>query len=223
VALSGPIGSGKTTLAYYSGYAALRILGLPEGDAREIAGRLITNDYKYAAQILHQVSLGGYIPFLVIDDIAALISKYWIWAPKETRKIALNIIKVLKISREGVGLVVLLTDTMESLPKGLKESVDYEFRGEKIRRRGATFTLWKYYSTVSIRAGTLYGAPPWRRGVDREVTLRIPDAYMGTVHPPMWMPQEIKAELEKVKMTRRAELLEETLEEPEAEAGASEG
>ena len=103
----GPGGIGKSTLAYYVIDTAGGIILTPEDDIVGILERL------FEARM--------WLPVIVLDDAGALVSKYWLWMPKEVRQRYIRLFDVLEYVRDITGLLLMTSRSSEGAAKRLRE------------------------------------------------------------------------------------------------------
>ncbi len=206
IAVLSPLGGGKTTLCFYTIYTALTAMNIDRQLALEVAKAAIINDRREALEVLHRVTRERrYVPALILDDTAAAISKYWIYGTKEEKLVAMRIFQALKISREGIGALFFPSDVKEALAKAIRESTDLVIFGEKIKRLNIVATLW-------IEVEKSHEPSPRRFFRPRSVReLKTLHSILATVHPPLYIPDDVYSKLMEVKLRLREQLLEEAV------------
>lgn len=202
------LGFGKTTYSFFSCYGALRFIGVDEELALKATGSLIIND---PIELLFMMQIVTdeqdlRLPFLVADDVAAIISKYWSFADRHTKQAAISFIRSLKISREKLGVVILPSDVSESIPKGIRESIDIYIEGDGVMLRNKS-VLWIYGESAPKAKTKLLEAPE----IKSRGEVKMLDDIVGTASPPMFVPSNIYAELTRIKLRFRSMQLKKTL------------
>ena len=241
VNVTAPIGGGKTTLAYWSIYVVFRGLGVDRDTAHRWTRPLITNDYDQAARLMAEIAEDRarhgrqrlFVPALVLDDIGSVFSKYWMMEEDPgIRRRAMALFRAVKISREGIGLLIAMSDSWDSFPKALREGVKYHIDGEKTPDPGGlhTATIWRHKTLTSrpVRRGkTQAWTPRGPEVIVTEVPTLAITGYTGTVHPPMFTPGDAYQEYQRAKAQKRSEILSESLEdergEPDGDGGREVG
>ena len=105
--LYGHGGVGKSTVAFYVVDTAGGIIITPEDD--------------YASILANLFESRMWVPAIVFDDVAAMISKYWLWSSKEERIKAIRLFRVLEYVRDITGLLLLTARNFEGVAKRLRE------------------------------------------------------------------------------------------------------
>ena len=203
IGLLGPLGSGKTTFAFLSLYSALRYLGMNKEEALELARACCINDALVLVKVLQGVTQRKlFTPAIIADDISAIISKHWTLGDVIERRAVPAFLRAIKISREGFGAIIFPSDTKESIPKAIRESLDVEYNGEMVQGKEHRATLW-------LRTKTETRSRP-HRGVRRETVIAD---ITATACPPLLVPPIVYAALEEQKRAVRATWLKKAGEE----------
>lgn len=103
----GPGGVGKSTLAYYVVDTAGGVIITPEDDAVGIFEKLFEDRV--------------WLPAIVLDDVAAMITKYWLWTPRDERWRYIRLFRVLEYVRDITGLLLMTARSSEGVAKRLRE------------------------------------------------------------------------------------------------------
>lgn len=212
IILSGELGCGKTTLAFVSLYAFFRFLDFSHEESIKLTMFFYNNTLYDSVKLLivadKVAEEGLMIPAVIIDDAAAVMSKYDIvpyLADANTRKLAAAFIKYFQISREGIGCKVIIT-APRMAPRGIRETADAVIYGHSFKDT-LTYTLW-IETTKFLRP--MYRpsentAPPLH-------TYTVIQNFTGTVHPPLVLPTTVSKELTQKKLEYRRKILNEMLE-----------
>ena len=151
-ALEGEGGLGKSAYAWWL--------------ARVVGGRLVTSVEELAETIREAASSGKWYPVLVLDDVAAMVSKYWVWDREEREKWK-QLFKVMDYAKDWSGVVLFTARDFRGIAKRFRELVTYVGR---MRR-------------IVVNHDYIIDVIEWRREGRREVVfldvlwpgLRIPD------------------------------------------------
>lgn len=199
----GSRGSGKTTLVFWSLVSVLVTLGIPMERAFNVVNSLwITDirDYLEIQKVASELAMNGdALPFVVIEDAGASISKYMALpiAPREQRMFAYTLSRMEQVAREGICTVIYVAHP-ESVIKGVRQMADLVVGGFFHDYPPRRHTIWIARSGAGVR-----------------------DVF-STVHPTLRVPDELlKAWLGK-KVEMRIKLVEELkdlLEKKEKERG----
>jgi len=112
-------GSGKTTYAILSAYGAMRLAGFSREEAWSIVER---NTFFYPLDLVDYakqlVKDKLWTPFIILDDVGAHISKYWVLSG-ETHW--LEFFRVLDQMKDWCGVLILTARSQGSMPKRLRE------------------------------------------------------------------------------------------------------
>ena len=194
VGVTAPLGGGKTTFAYLSLYAVLRFLGMDEEEALRFAWAVTVNDPLVLINLLKSITQHNvFVPAIIADDIASMISKHWIFESQHVRKAVSYLLRAVKISREGFGAIVFPSDTKDSMPKSLRESLDIEYNGEMIQTNYYRSTLWLNLATETKTRNS-------NSGVRRQ---KVIQSICATACPPLLTPPAVYDKLSKQKKAAR--------------------
>jgi len=112
-------GAGKTTYAVLSAYGALRLLGFSREEAWRIVER---NTFFYPIDLVDHarqlVENRLWTPFIILDDVGAHISKYWMLLG-ETHW--LHFFRALDQMKDWCGVLILTARSQGSMPRRLRE------------------------------------------------------------------------------------------------------
>jgi len=146
VAIIGQGGAGKTTYAILSVIGAALLMGWDWGYAKEFVKEVmvvtpdeILNKLRWIAEERR------WLPVLLIDDIGAQISKYWAWLGETWWS---NVFSLMDQLKEFIGVLVLTARSLESIPKRLREIVDWvvEAKVTRFRENDVLLTVLYWYS-----------------------------------------------------------------------------
>ena len=108
--LEGPGGIGKTSYVWYL--------------ARFLDGILINDETGVAESLKSLLKERRWVPILVFDDIASIISKYWILYRSE-RKWA-SLFKAIEYSKDWSGVIVFTARSFEGIAKRFRELSSFQ-------------------------------------------------------------------------------------------------
>lgn len=120
MALEGPGGVGKTSLGYW----LVRLLG----------GVLVDDGRELVETVMRLVEEGRWVPVFVIDDAAAIISKYWFMVGRERKWI--NFFKVIEYAKDWTGLILVLSRSFTGVARRVRELVTLRGRYSRAVARG---------------------------------------------------------------------------------------
>lgn len=138
VVIDGPQGIGKTSLAFYSVYGALRLLGMPHDMAlstvRACTFTKIEDAILFVDKILASRDL--WAPALILDDAGVHVTKYWIFKKGKKEESRVNVkdaliefFSILQLIRRGTAALIATTPNIEAIAKGLREQSEYVMQG----------------------------------------------------------------------------------------------
>lgn len=202
VSIVGHGGSGKTTYAVYSGIGAALLLGMNYSEALELTRNLLFFDPVEFTEVVNRLSgRKEWVPFLILDDVGAQISKYWMttgeryWA---------KLFKVLDLLKDICGVFIMTARSFEGIPARMREISDYEVYFMEVAVGGGgevpvSIALWipRMYAPKRISARSGYAS------------LFAAANMYDAIPPALKMPQEIWSEMEDA---RRAIILQMTSE-----------
>ena len=168
MALEGEGGLGKSAYAWWL--------------ARIVGGRLVTSVEGLADAIEEAASAGKWYPVLVLDDVAAMVSKYWVWDREEREKWK-HLFKVMDYAKDWAGVVLFTARDYRGIAKRFRELVTYVGRMRRL-------VLNRDYVIDVIE---------WRREGRREIV------YLDVLWPGLRIPDE---EFQRILDERRRRALE---------------
>lgn len=169
VAIFGAGGTGKTTYSVVSGVQALVSAGYPVGDAVRMAANLTLFDPEETIGFLELVIRNRlWVPFIIIDDVGAQISKYWIFLKKLYWA---NFFSILDHVKDWCGVLIMTAKQEGRAPAGMRDIMDMVViaRDVDVPFDGKTYTMviMEYYSAVERRRRLAYvDVVPWLRMPD---------------------------------------------------------
>lgn len=197
VLIVGSGGTQKTTYAVNSGILALKRMGV---DERRIVDLFLCEGDTIVATVKKLLKERKWTPFVIFDDIGAIISKYWIWLG-EARKWSF-FFSVVDQMKDWCGVLIMTARSPESVPKRLREISDIVIYARESYVKGATMVLMEYYDATKYNFETLRG-------------LLMLDLYPPNARMPDWLWREM--------VERRRELGLKRLEEFEKESKKRKG
>lgn len=161
VAIVGVGGSGKTTYSILSAYGAMLLVGLSRERAMNAVVRnTFFEPLEFVEYVKSLVSEERWVPFIILDDVGAQISKYWMhigqryWA---------HLFSVLDHLKDWCGVLIMTARAFESIPARLRELADYVVEASESRLpSGTVLDVFKFYTYSDYarwrrrRAGLLY-------------------------------------------------------------------
>ena len=168
LALEGEGGLGKSSYAWWL--------------ARIVGGRLVTSVEELADAVEEAAVKGKWFPVLVLDDVAAMVSKYWVWDREERDKWK-HFFKVLDYAKDWAGVVLFTARDYRGLAKRFRELVTYIGR---MRR-------------LVINHDYIIDVIEWRREGRREIV------YLDVLWPGLRIPSD---EFQRILEERRRRALE---------------
>jgi len=137
-------GSGKTTYAILSAYGAMRLVGFSREEAWRIVER---NTFFYPLDLIgyarHLVEGKLWTPFIILDDVGAHISKYWMLLG-ETHW--LHFFRVLDQMKDWCGVLILTARSQGSMPKRLREASEIVVSAsETLLPTHTVLSVFKFY------------------------------------------------------------------------------
>lgn len=198
IAIVGLKGSGKTTYAISSAIGALYIYyGVLESEGVggsvstdsivDTVGRLVFFEPESFVSYVHDnlLSLQSWVPFIILDDIGAQISKYWIHIGEKWWSYLFSVLDHLK---DWCGVLIMTATSFNSIPARLRDIADIVVETNEVDVGGSVMDLFLFYRrdkyVSSARREPVYidVAPPnmlmpdllWRkmRSVRRDIGIK---------------------------------------------------
>jgi len=182
VAIVGPGGAQKTTYAVNSGIQALRAMGYPE---RAIERLLLLDADSIISTVEELLREGKWVPFLIFDDIGAIISKYWLWIAED--RAWHYFFSILDQVKDWCGVIIMTARDEKSIPSRMREIVNVVIEADEAITHGAAIVFMKYF-------------PPRSRRRSENVILL--DMYPPTATMPEWIWREMLRKRRELGMRR---------------------
>ena len=172
VAIIGVGGSGKTTYSILSGIGALMLWGKSFSEAVKIASMLTFFQPKpFLETVKALLEERKWVPFVILDDVGAQISKYWVWLGELYWSYFFSVLDQLK---DWCGTLILTARSERSIPARMREIVDIVIQASETEVGGYIVDLMRFYR---------------RDDYERRKT-RIP-IYVDGLIPTLKMPNEL--------------------------------
>ena len=201
ISVSGHLGAGKTTYVFLSLYAALRFLGIGRDNAVRYIHALMFNHPIELFLFTDLINAGVVerVPFIVVDDVSSILSKYWIFEDRYMKQAMVGFNKAIKIIRESVGISIFISDVSEAIAKGIRESIDISIESEQV----APTNIGSQYYEISLWMDTTTYRPVTARKTG-ELRLSPSTAnkiamITGTATPPFYVPDPVYRDLTTIK------------------------
>jgi len=132
LALEGPGGIGKSTLAYYV--------------ASFLGGRIMSDEDEILSGIRELIESGTWVPILVLDDIATVISKYWFLDSADRQKWK-GLFKAIEYAKDWAGVILLTARSFEGVAKRLRELATLRGEMRRLYYHGYIIDIITWYKT----------------------------------------------------------------------------
>ncbi|NPA98945.1 MAG: hypothetical protein GXO43_06150 [Crenarchaeota archaeon] len=201
ISVSGHLGAGKTTFVFLSLYAALRFLGIPKERAVKYIHALMFNHPIELFMFTDMINSGivERVPFLVVDDVSSILSKYWIFEDRYMKQAMVGFNKAIKIIRESVGISIFISDVSEAIAKGIRESIDIRIESEQV---APTSVSAQYYEVSLWMDTTTYRPVSARKSGELRLSPSTANKIAmltGTATPPFYIPDHVYRDLTTIK------------------------
>ena len=143
VSIVGLGGSGKTTYATISAYGAMRICGMDPKTSIDLVASLTffsANDFVKAVKNIIEKRI--WVPFIILDDVGAQISKYWIFLGQHFWAYLFSILDQLK---DWCGTLIITARNFTSIPARLREITDLVIEAKEVDIQGVVLNVFKFY------------------------------------------------------------------------------
>lgn len=122
-------GTGKTTYSILSGIQALVMMGYPLDKAIEMTASLTLFDAETTINFFENlIKERQWVPFIIIDDVGAQISKYWIFLRKLYWA---QYFSVLDHVKDWCGVLILTAKHEKRAPAGMRDIIDLVVRSSE--------------------------------------------------------------------------------------------
>lgn len=139
VAIIGLGGSGKTTYSVTSLIGSLRLLGLDQGAAGSLVFFEPTDFIGFVKENLESKK---WVPAVVLDDVGAQISKYWVWLGQRWWAYLFSVLDHVK---DWCGVLVMTASSFNVIPSGLRDKIDLVVEATEAVYKGYVLNLFTWY------------------------------------------------------------------------------
>lgn len=139
VAIIGLGGSGKTTYAVTSIIGSLRLLGI---DQAAVSDLVFFEPTDFVSFVKDNLEKKRWVPAVLLDDVGAQISKYWIWLGQ---KWWVHLFSVLDHVKDWCGVLVITASSFKVIPSGLRDKLDLVVETSEVSYKGYVLNLFTWY------------------------------------------------------------------------------
>lgn len=168
IAIVGLAGSGKTTYSVSSMVGASRILGI--GDAH-IYSYVFFDPIDFIDFVRSRLESRTWVPAVVIDDVGAQISKYWIWLGHRWWA---HLFSILDHIKDWCGVMIMTAGSFSIIPSGLRDKIDLVVEANEVMYGRYVMNVFTWYRRDKYRM-KMRGVP----------------IYIDVMPPTMMMPKGV--------------------------------
>ncbi|RLG84220.1 MAG: hypothetical protein DRO39_07730 [Thermoprotei archaeon] len=213
IVIDGKRGVGKTTYAVNALYTVCMEISRLSGAEVDCRREVLRNTFWYLDEALARLGelseVGGWVPFVVLDDVGVHGSKYWFLSRRKRIRM-ISFFELVDMLKDVVGLVIMTTPYVEKMARTLREIADYHARIEQI-----------------VEGGRVVNRVKWSRIVSRDSTRRARSVrrwiYVEWLPPDVRMLESVWSRMMEVRKEVLREKIEEFLRGGEEEDAGPEG
>lgn len=181
VAIVGLAGSGKTTYSVSSIVGALRLVGIRDW-IKYLPNLVFFDPTEFVEFVKGSLNERRWVPAVVVDDVGAQISKYWIWLGQRWWA---HLFSVLDHLKDWCGVLIMTASSYKVIPSGLRDKIDLVVEATEATYKGNVINIFTWF----------------RRDKYRDAGSRKP-IYMDVMPPTMMVPKDLWSNM----MEKRREL-----------------
>lgn len=143
VSIVGISGSGKTTYSVASIAGAMLATGYSREEALETASQLtFFEPGRFVEYVKHLLDERIWVPAILLDDVGAQISKYWLWLGERWWA---HLFSVLDHLKDWCGAFIMTASSFSTIPARLRDKIDLVVEASEVMYEGYIFNIMLWY------------------------------------------------------------------------------